>query len=130
MHLHRLALTTVVGSHSAIHTLPVTIPPVKNWGINETSRVEINEGIKLFAKQCLHSPVVDLGTWTTEKEKASYWCKDFVHFSVKGYDEFGDMVYDTLKSWIEKPEDTPVINLLPANAAGLEFSISPHVVGN
>ena len=48
--LHRVALSTVVGPQSVINTLPVTIPPCKGWtGVNDSSRIEVNEGLKIFA---------------------------------------------------------------------------------
>lgn len=48
--LHRVALSTVVGPQSVINTLPVTIPPCKGWaGVNDSSRIEINDGLKIFA---------------------------------------------------------------------------------
>jgi len=47
----------------------------------------------------LHSPVVDLGNIWSNKSESSFWSTDFVHFSEKGYDAFGQIVADTLKGW-------------------------------
>lgn len=105
--LHRVALTTVVGPEAVSNTVAVTIPPI-NWpSVNETSRKEVNAGLRLFAARCLHSIVVDLGNSWTAKEDLVYWSSDFVHFSEKGYDAIGSKVFDALKGWADdgkKPE--------------------------
>jgi hypothetical protein len=106
-----------------INTLPITIPPCPWDHVNDTARIEINEGLKIYATQCLHSPVVDLSNvWKGDDEK-TYWSSDMVHFSAKGYDAIAEKISDTLKHWTETGSK-PIINQSPTAAKGKEFKVS------
>ena len=125
--LHRLALSTVIGPHSAINTIPVTIPSIR-WPVNETSRVEINKAIRLFNNFCLNSRVIDLSDLWTNASDSMYWSPDFVHFSEKGYDKIGEKIFDTLHNWIED-DKKPVINLADkSNSSNGDFIHSSQEV--
>ena len=120
--LHRQALILVTGSHAAYGTVPVTIPKFESKTVNETARLEINTAIKLYSRMCLHSPVLDLGNqWKDFEKNKEMWSADHMHFSDKGYDAIGDMIFDLFQKWIVKRADKPELRMKAENPSGKEF---------
>ena len=120
--LHRQALILVTGSHAAYGTVPVTIPKLESKTVNETARLEINAAIKLYSQKCLHSPVLDLGNqWKDYEKYKDMWSADHIHFSAKGYDAVGDMIFDLFQKWIVKRGEKPELRMKAENPSGKEF---------
>ena len=121
--LHRLVLTSEGGGREPPRdrSLPVTIPVCRWKGINDTKRIEINAGIKLFADVCLRVPILDLGhVWTSDSE-LDFWSSDRVHFSVKGYDAIADMLYKVLVDWKDTGGKAVISLTGKPTSSGIEF---------
>ena len=93
-------------SHDPDHptfTVAVTIPMAR-WPFDPQARLDINAGIRAYAKSDCHVALLDLENYRNQSvvENAVYWSPDFVHFSEEGYDEIGRLVYEKMDSFILK----------------------------
>jgi lysophospholipase L1-like esterase len=89
---------------STIYTVAVGIPEITGWGTSEEDRVKINAGLREYATQCADSVLyVDWEVAFSRKveENSALWSSDNVHFSAKGYDKIGDILYDSMKAYVE-----------------------------
>ena len=49
------------------------------------------------------------------KEK-EFWSSDLCHFSSKGYDAVGDLLWKIFQEWLVEAKDSPEIRLLPVSS--------------
>ena len=93
IYLHFIALS----DSNVKATLPVTIPPLTNaLDLDDKVRQTVNKGIIIFSQECLNSPWLSLESIWQGETNTTFWSKDMVHFSPKGYDEIGNMIYSLL----------------------------------
>ena len=96
-------LTNIVKVHRTVmmHNVPsiaMTIPQVQ-WPINNSARLEVNEGIRDFVKHYEGKVyLVEMESAFDQKvpENKKYWSVDFAHFSSQGYDAIAEMVFKVL----------------------------------
>ena len=100
INLHQLALKYQASSGHTTYTIAVTIPQLpmdsNNKEVNE-KRLEVNKGIRAFAKKCDSrvtlfemESLFDQNNLVVNKK---YWSVDNVHFSPLGYDTIGQLLY-------------------------------------
>ena len=115
--LHSIALNasssmlSTISSHTHTHahfpilTIALTIPQLIKWGGKEVDnkRLEVNTGIRKLAATCQpHITLLDFESLFDQNDQNNnkFWSPDLVHFSEKGYDKIGELIYDTIKSTI------------------------------
>jgi lysophospholipase L1-like esterase len=112
--LHHKAQGSVAGRKFYMYTIAMTIPPIGYPHINETYRHEINRKLRIYAARCSdHVVLVDLENvfthstyWNGINNIVSnrnntrddiYWTSDNLHFTIKGYDAVGEMIFNAIK---------------------------------
>ena len=96
-------LTNVVKLHRIlmmqnIPSIAITIPQIQ-WPINNSARIEVNEGIRDFTKHYEGRVyLVEMENAFDQKapENRKYWSIDFAHFSPLGYDAIAEKVFKVL----------------------------------
>lgn len=96
--LHQMALTAYADRRAPIFTVAVTVPE-NAWGVNESTRLDINVAIRQYAASCPYLiALVELehAFTQTSPDNAKYWFKDMGHFSSLGYDTIAEMIYEIM----------------------------------
>lgn len=113
---HRIPARTVVANLIKLHTIAhnhtyhdpdrptftvaVTIPNAR-WPFDPQARLDINSGLRAFAKSNCHVALLDLESHRNQSvaENSPFWSPDFVHLSPEGYDEIGELLYNRLRTF-------------------------------
>ena len=123
IHLHMVVISH---SDTIFGTLPVTIPPLPNaFDLDDSIRREVNDGIILFSTHCLSYPYISLESIWLGRENVSYWSSDMVHFSPKGYDGIGEIIYKTMSTDYDMARSKAAKNMLRSKlkvCGAIEFS--------
>ena len=101
-------ISNILSMHKLLHnttnhlyTVALTIPAINFAFHNHTHRGIVNEGIRKYAKLCSHRVALleldQIFQPFNSTENRGYW-SDRVHFSTKGYDKLGEMVYNIMKT--------------------------------
>lgn len=101
--IHHQVLETSLKTNEPVYTIAMTIPYC-DWGgeAGLKKRLDVNAGLRDFASKCSERvQLIDLENVFDQKDATNkvYWSPDHVHFSPKGYDAIGKMVYDKIASF-------------------------------
>ena len=105
LRLHKLALNSSYSfSDPVVYTIAVTIPQASAAAsIWEKDRIYINERITAFQQRCSSRVALinmDIPFNQTDPSILDmYWSKDTVHLNEKGYDQFAEVIYQTMNSF-------------------------------
>ncbi|KAJ1412144.1 SGNH hydrolase-type esterase domain-containing protein [Ochromonadaceae sp. CCMP2298] len=103
--LHQIVQHEARSRRTQIYTVAVGVPEIRGWGNGlEEERQALNRGLQDYAAHCGESVVyVDWEAAFSQKEEGNLplWSSDLVHFSERGYDRIGDIMYDTMKAFVE-----------------------------
>lgn len=100
MKLHKMCHLYINKHNNTVQTIVVTIPPA-SWfdAVQEGMREVVNAQIRNFAKKHLTATALcDLAAAPEFKyvnKESEYWSPDGVHLSIKGYDLFAQLIYNT-----------------------------------
>jgi len=112
--IHYQVLETSLKTNKPVYTIAMTIP-FCNWGGADglKKRMDVNIGLREFASKCSERVhLIDLENIFDQKDDNNkvYWSPDHVHFSPKGYDEIGKLIYEKMGSFevSSNPSDNEV----------------------
>ena len=129
--IHHQVLETSLKINKPVYTIAMTIP-FCDWGGKEglQKRLDVNAGLREFASKCSERiQLIDLENIYDQKDVNNkvYWSPDRVHFSPKGYDGIGKLIYEKLASFelSSTPSENEVFlkNCFPS----LKTSLAKHV---
>eukprot|EP00597_Dinobryon_sp_UTEXLB2267_P002172 CAMPEP_0170062262 /NCGR_PEP_ID=MMETSP0019_2-20121128/3546_1 /TAXON_ID=98059 /ORGANISM="Dinobryon sp., Strain UTEXLB2267" /LENGTH=182 /DNA_ID=CAMNT_0010268349 /DNA_START=195 /DNA_END=743 /DNA_ORIENTATION=- len=96
-----------------IYSIVVSIPPC-GWNIDESVRQAVNIGLKEFAKNCSHMVAFvdsdEIFDVLKNQKKQILWSSDKVHFSDMGYDELGNVLFQTMIEFLEKKKTNSIMS--------------------
>ena len=113
LRLHKLALNSSYSyPDSVVYTIAITIPQAKKANSGwENDRIYINERITAFQQRCSSRVALinmDIPFNQTDPNILElYWAKDTVHLNEKGYDQFAEVIFNTMKSFTVTNAELP-----------------------
>lgn len=97
--IHEIART--INKKPFFFTIAMTIPEIGWPFVNQTERLQVNNGIRDYVSRTGHTFLLDLECAFFNQSNPTndkYWASDKVHFKPAGYDVIGELVFNVLKN--------------------------------
>ena len=105
-----------------VYSVAVTVPPIGQTILNQRAYMEhkrkaVNDGLRAFMlansdrisllDMDQHFSMVDVTDGEERNRRGSFWSRDEVHLSARGYDEMGRLLYRTIVEFCQKKARAP-----------------------